>query len=106
MMRCDALYPSRVVIRSKGRSATLCRWVHLHIDALSLAVVDQRYATSGQNAAIQGNLAHSAAVGLVVCTVNRLTACTAAPLRAVSGPIARNARSHLHVHMARLGQGK
>src|SRR3546814_20167286 len=83
MMRCDALYPSRVVIRSKGRSATLCRWVHLHIDAMSLAVVDQRYATAGQNAAIKGNLDHSGAVGLVVGDGNRVTARPAAQLRAV-----------------------
>src|SRR3546814_11937369 len=93
MMRCDALYPSRVVIRSKGRSATLCRWVHLHIDAMSLAVVDQRYATAGQNAAIKGNLDHSGAVGLVVGDGNRVTARTAAQLRAVAGPVARQARS-------------
>src|SRR3546814_20526085 len=92
MMRCDAFYPSRVVIRSKGRSATLCRWVHLHIDAMSLAVVDQRYATADQNAAIKGNLDHSGAVGLVVGDGNRVTARTAAQLRAVAGPVARQAR--------------
>src|SRR3546814_19320506 len=93
-MGCGALYPSRVWMRIKGRSETLWRWVHLHFDAMSLAVVDQRYATAGQNAAIKGNLDHSGAVGLVVGDGNRVTARTAAQLRAVAGPVARQARRH------------
>src|SRR3546814_1047001 len=61
---------------------------------MSLAVVDQRYATADQNAAIKGNLDHSGAVGLVVGDGNRVTARTAAQLRAVAGPVARQARRH------------